>query len=62
MGCCQEEKLENATAEGKITKARFLEIMEGWIHNTDEGKEWLVRMATDVGVPVQLTLPFERKD
>lgn len=36
--------------------------VEHWIKDTSSGKRWLARMAADVGVPIQMLLPFEEND
>lgn len=38
---------------------RVLKTIEEWVQETEEGKVWLGRLAAEVGVPVQLLLPFE---
>lgn len=32
--------------------------VEEWVKGTRAGKEWLERMAAEVGVPLQIALPF----
>ncbi len=42
-----------------------LRRVEDWVLSNPNGKRWLSRIAADVGVPLQLTLPFtdpEEKD
>lgn len=34
--------------------------VEEWVRGDDDGKAWLGRLGADVGVPVQLLLPFEQ--
>ena len=34
--------------------------VEEWVKTTPEGRAWMVSMASDIGAPLQLTLPFDR--
>jgi len=55
-----EEEIRNYSDFGG--NGEWLQSVEDWIETQDDGKNWLSRLAADVGVPVQLRLPFEEKD
>lgn len=58
MGCCKEEEVGFSNVADFIEHSGVLNDVEGWIRNTKNGRQWLEKMAADIGVPVQLELPL----
>jgi hypothetical protein len=47
---CQSDK--------EAVRDAILDLIEEWIHKSDDGKKWLSEMAAKVGVPLQFALPL----
>lgn len=60
MSCGCGARKENPLME--LDEAQLSEISKDfreWIQLTERGKKWLAELAAEIGVPLQLTLPFK---
>lgn len=53
-GCCKDDQL----ADANEVEALAVQVTEDWVRNSDAGKEWLAKLAAEVGAPLQGTLPL----